>query len=104
MAFNDVGALEEFETGRGRMVVVDGTPVAVFRDGERIMAIHAVCVHRGGPLGDGTMTGGKVLCPWHLWEYDLTSGRCLSNPDASVAAYEVRVDSGRVLVAVGPRT
>ena len=30
-------------------------------------AMDNVCLHRGGPLGQGMIENGKVVCPWHGW-------------------------------------
>jgi nitrite reductase/ring-hydroxylating ferredoxin subunit len=44
--------------------------------------------------------GNEIVCPWHLWGFDVTSGACTGDPSISVPAYEVRVEDDRVLVSV----
>ena len=58
-----------------------------------------VCLHRGGPLGQGVIEGGKVICPWHGWAWDPKTGLAGSS-DAKVAVYAVKVDNSTVWVDV----
>lgn len=39
-----------------------------------ISAMDNTCLHRGGPLGQGVIEGGKVICPWHGWAWDPKTG------------------------------
>jgi len=113
-AWHDVGSLEELERG-GRLVArVGRREVGVVRDvwTGSLHAIRNRCPHSGGPLclglvreretgtpGRYALTGRRVLrCPWHGWEFDLDTGRCLDDPELAAAVYPVRVDAGRVLV------
>ena len=61
-------------------------------------AMDNVCVHRGGPLGQGVVLDGKVVCPWHGWMYDPKTGAADVNPDAHVSVYPIRVEGEDVLV------
>jgi len=61
-------------------------------------AMDNVCLHQGGPLGQGTIEKGKVVCPWHAWEYDPQSGAVGHNPNARVAVYPLKIENGDVLV------
>jgi|SRR5579871_418815 nitrite reductase (NADH) small subunit len=63
-----------------------------------IYAMDNVCLHRGGPLGQGTIEGGKVICPWHLWEWDPKTGEAGHNPNAKIAVYPVKIESGDVMI------
>ena len=60
------------------------------------LAINNVCPHRGGPLAEGTVEGGKVVCPWHQWEFDLATGT--GGEGSDVAAYTLNVSGLDVLV------
>ena len=115
---------EADEIGDGERVVVEleGREVGVFNvDGEFYAHLNW-CAHQGGPLCEGTLTGrvdasydrealrtevewvdeGETLiCPWHDWEYDVKSGRCISNPDFELPSYPVVVEDGTVFVDVG---
>jgi nitrite reductase (NADH) small subunit len=63
-------------------------------------AMDNVCLHRGGPLGQGMIEGGKVVCPWHGWEYDPRTGAVIHDPRAKVAVYPLKIENGDVLVEI----
>jgi nitrite reductase (NADH) small subunit len=62
-----------------------------------ICAIDNVCLHRGGPLGQGVIEKGKVVCPWHGWAWDPKTGAA-GTSGAKVAVYPVKIESGDVLI------
>jgi nitrite reductase (NADH) small subunit len=52
-----------------------------------------------GSPGRYELSGRRVLrCPWHGWEFDLGSGRCLDEPSLRAAVYPAEVADGRVRV------
>jgi nitrite reductase/ring-hydroxylating ferredoxin subunit len=59
-----------------------------------------VCLHRGGPLGQGTIEGSKLVCPWHGWQWDPQTGQAVHNANAKVAVYPLKIENGNVLVEV----
>ena len=93
-----VGLVSEFTAGKGRMVVVDGRHVAVFRLGDQFHAIDNLCLHRGGPLCDGPIANGVVTCPWHGWSYQIATGMMVQDPRVGVSKHDVRVEGDRVSV------
>ena len=112
-AWHDVAALEEIER-HGRVVArIGGREIGVLRgqDGD-LFGLRNRCPHHGAPLCLGSVrrrtTGGPgryelsptvvLRCPWHGWEFDLETGRCLDDGAARAATYPVRVEGGRVLV------
>ncbi len=97
-AFVRVGRLDDFRVGRGRRIEIEGTPVAVFRTKDRVIALDDTCPHMGASLADGTLRDGTVQCSWHEWRYDLETGRCPVRPWAVVRIHRVRVEAGEVLV------
>src|SRR5271170_6617453 len=66
----------------------------------KISVLDNVCPHHGGPLGEGTIEDGKVVCPWHVYAFDLTTGHCADARLPSAQVYEVRVAGDDVLVKV----
>jgi nitrite reductase/ring-hydroxylating ferredoxin subunit len=77
---------------------VGGRPVALFNVGGSFYALSNTCIHRGGPLGQGMLEGNVVMCPWHAWTYDVTTGLSTVNDAISVARYDVKVEDGQVYV------
>ncbi|MBI1970050.1 Rieske (2Fe-2S) protein [Candidatus Woesearchaeota archaeon] len=97
--FVEVAKVADIRAGEGKVVNVKGTPVALFNVDGNFHAMSNTCLHMGGPLGEGFLEGKKVTCPWHGWEYDVSTGICeLSG--AKVASYKVKVEEGKVLVAI----
>lgn len=93
-----VGTVDDFPEGQGRTVDVDGTPIAVFNVDGELHACHNTCLHKGGPLGEGMLEDGVVTCPWHGWQYDVTTGRSTADESLQVTPYEVAVRGGDVFV------
>ena len=62
-----------------------------------ISAMENTCRHQGGPLGQGVIAGGKVICPWHGWAWDPRTGQA-QTPGAKVAVYPVKIENGDVLI------
>jgi nitrite reductase (NADH) small subunit len=73
-----LGPLHLIPPGEGRNFEIAGERVAVFhtRVGE-VLATQANCPHRNGPLADGLVGGGSVICPLHAWKFDLSTGEPL---------------------------
>jgi nitrite reductase (NADH) small subunit len=63
-----------------------------------ITAMDNVCLHRGGPLGQGVIEKGKVVCPWHGWAWDPKTGQAVHNPNAKLALYPLKIENGDVLI------
>jgi nitrite reductase/ring-hydroxylating ferredoxin subunit len=65
-----------------------------------LSAMDNVCLHRGGPLGQGVVMGGRVVCPWHGWEYDPKTGAASHDPGAKVAVYPIKLEGDNVMVEI----
>jgi nitrite reductase (NADH) small subunit len=65
-----------------------------------ISAMDNVCLHRGGPLGQGVIEGNKLVCPWHGWQWDPKTGEAAHNSAAKVAVYPLKIENGDVLVEI----
>ncbi len=86
--------------GSGKTVEIEGNQIALFNVGDQFYAINNICIHRGGPLGEGDLAGNIVTCPWHAWEYDVTSGCTLHDPSKKVNSYELKIEGDDILVKV----
>jgi nitrite reductase (NADH) small subunit len=95
-----VAAVAELGDGQAKVVEVGARSVAVFNVAGQFYAIDNQCPHRGGPLGEGDVEGKIVVCPWHAWRWDVTTGSNANNPAVRVACYPVMVDEGVVFVSV----
>lgn len=97
-----VARLEDIPDQGARVIVVDNREIALFRQGEDVFALDNTCPHRGGPIGEGRITGGRVTCPWHEWTFEIATGLCTLNPAARLRQYPVRVEDGQVELSVYP--
>jgi nitrite reductase (NADH) small subunit len=93
-------AASDLTPGKCMEARVGGKAVALFNVDGVFHALSNTCVHRGGPLGQGMLDGTIVMCPWHAWTFDVTTGMSNVNPELSVARYEVKIEAGQVLVKV----
>ena len=81
-----------------REALIGDTPYAICHVGGEVRALSGVCPHRGGPLGQGQIHDGRVVCPYHLWEFDCRTGEYDYDPSQRVATFEVRVEDGEILL------
>ena len=93
----------EVVRGTGTVVSADNKQIALFHVDGAFYAIDNTCAHRGGPLGEGSLEGAVVTCPWHGWEYDVTSGACQTVETVQVTTYPVRVEGDQLVVEVPER-
>ena len=94
-----VAEVGDLAVGEGRVVETEGRTLALFNVDGTFYAIDNTCPHRGGPLGEGEIEGRVVTCPWHSWQYDVSTGESLTD-DLKVACYPVKVEGDAVLLAV----
>ncbi len=92
-----LGSLAQIPLGEGRNFQVAGTEVAVFHTRAGVYATQAECPHRQGPLADGLLGGATVICPFHAWKFDLTTGAPLMG-QCAIQTYPVRLTEGQELV------
>ena len=96
-----LGPVAQIPPGEGREFAIAGTLIAVFyaRNGE-IYATQATCPHRNGPLADGLLGGSTLVCPFHAWKFDLTTGSPLLG-DCAITIYPVRLSNdGQIFVTI----
>ena|SRR3984957_13403801 len=91
MALLRAARKDEIPAGSIREFQVDGNTLAISNVGGKFYAINNTCLHRGGPLGQGELDGKIVACPWHGWQYDVTTGKLAANPAVGVACYPIEV-------------
>jgi nitrite reductase (NADH) small subunit len=101
MAFVRAVAACDIAPGTIQEVDVNGKALAVANINGAFHAIDNTCLHRGGPLGDGAMEGKIVTCPWHGWQFDVTTGKSSQNPAVGVSCFTVEIRAGEVFVDVG---
>ena len=102
------------EPGRIHMIELGGHRVGLVKVGDEVHALADRCPHRGAPLCSGGRTvhgielddgapvrvaaRALIRCPWHKWDFDIASGRCLVHPTLRVRRYRVTVDQGEAVI------
>jgi nitrite reductase/ring-hydroxylating ferredoxin subunit len=89
--FVTVARVGELKDREGRQVTVEGRWVALFNVAGAYHAIDAICLHRGGPLAEGALRDCIVTCPWHGWQFDVTTGALVQDPVVGVTCHETRI-------------
>jgi nitrite reductase/ring-hydroxylating ferredoxin subunit len=112
-----VPACELPEPGRVAVVTIGHHRVGIMQVDGQIHALADRCPHRGAPLctsgeivtaierrADGTLDlgppGALIRCPWHRWDFDISTGTCPADPQMRVRTYPVRVEGQDVVVSL----
>lgn len=89
---------EDLPIGKSAIVLVDDVEIALFNYKEEIHAVANKCPHKGGPLGEGRVQEGVIVCPGHEWRFELKTGNSMQNPEMRVQAFPVRVKDEKIYV------
>ncbi len=116
-----VGRLDEFEEGSRKVISCDGTEVGVFNVNGELVAWYNQCAHLQGPVCQGRIyatvlepveanghtrmlqhsdSEKHIVCPWHGWEFSLTTGAHPGNPKARLRKAKLEISDGHVYVVV----
>ena len=88
------------DDGETKEITVGDKVICVANVNGTISAMDNVCLHRGGPLGQGVIADNKVVCPWHGWMWDPKTGAADQNPAARIAVYPIKLEGDDVYVQV----
>ena len=95
-----LGSAAAIPVGQGRCYVVNGQEIAVFRQRDgRLFATENRCPHRRGPLSEGIVGDGRVICPMHGHQFNLQTGTG-SEAHECVSLYEVGVEDGKLMLSM----
>ncbi len=82
--------------GQAREIAIEGkTYCLAYTQGVATVMDNA-CPHRGGPLGQGLVEHGKLICPWHAWAFDLKTGQATHSPQEKVEVYPAKLSDDAV--------
>ncbi len=100
----NLGPVEGIPMGQGHCFRIEGEDIAVFRgrDGS-ISAIENTCPHLKGPLAEGIIGDGKVVCPLHGHRFDLKTGKGSETPEC-VRTFEASLENGTIFIAYTPES
>ena len=77
---------------------VQGRALCVAHVNGAIAVLDGVCPHEGGPLGEGIIEDGRVVCPWHAWAYDCRTGENDFDPAIRLDCFSVKSDGDDILI------
>ncbi|HLY12631.1 MAG TPA: Rieske (2Fe-2S) protein [Planctomycetota bacterium] len=102
MTLVSLGSVDKVPNGQGFCFIVGVEEIAVFRQRDgKVFAVQNRCPHKQGPLSEGVLGAGVVICPFHGHKFDLSSGK---GPDGEqLQVYPVREKEGQLLLALEPR-
>ncbi len=90
--------IEEIEEDRAKIFTVKNERVAIFKYAGKLSAIHNVCKHQGGPLGEGKIIDGCITCPWHGYQYLPRNGQSPPPFTEKVATYKLKLENKSIYI------
>lgn len=100
MAFQKAIKISDVPEGGVAKAVVNKRELAIVHRGGSFFALDGVCTHEGGPLGEGTIDGEELVCPWHEGRYHIQTGE--ANPETDwvtdIKSFPVKVQDDYVWV------
>ena len=98
MPFTPIVKIDELTAGQPYATRAGGKDLVLCRVDDEVHAVDGVCPHVGGPLGQGALHGRMLVCPWHGWEFDCTTGQHDRLAGCRLTTYAVTIREGEVLV------
>lgn len=102
MAFTKALRVSDVPEGSVAKAVVNEREIAIIHSGGSFYALDGICTHEAGPLGEGTLDGEELVCPWHEGRYSVRTGE--ANPETDwvtdVRSFPVKVEDGHVWVDI----
>jgi len=96
----NLGSISRIPLGQGRCYVVGSDEIAVFRQRDgRLFATQNRCPQRQGPLAEGVLGGGRIICPLHAHRFNLDTGSG-SEPTECIHVYSVQEVAGDILLSL----
>lgn len=95
-----VGPLSDLPAGAMKEIERGEVTYAVCNIEGQLHCIEGTCPHAGGPLGQGTLNGNYVTCPWHGFEFDCRTGVNDFDEDMRVQTFPVVLQDGEILIDV----
>ena len=101
--FIEVCLTSEIPEDCAKTIIVEGENIAIFKYDGKLSAVHNVCKHQMGPLGEGRIVDGCITCPWHGYQYKPEDGQAPPPFTEKLKTYELKVLDGKVWVNPVPK-
>lgn len=96
--FYEVVAVEDISEKCATTVFINGENIAIFKYDNKVSAVHNVCRHQMGPIGEGKIVNGCITCPWHGYQYLPENGQSPPPFTEKLNTYQVKIIKGKVWV------
>ena len=73
--------------------------ILVYFDGQQYFAFGGICPHAKWPLELGKISHHRLTCAGHSWEFDVSNGKCISNPGRDLKCFTIKEDSDQVIIS-----
>ena len=100
MSRHRIAAVKELDSASGHEFAIAGRIVALFHVDGTWYAMDGICLHSGGPLANGAISGCVVTCPWHGWQFDVTTGKHQLNDRFRQPTFPVEIEDGSIYVTL----
>ena len=83
-----------------RAITVNRKKLCAVKSGDKIVFTQAYCPHAGAGLSGGWCKDGKLICPFHRYEYDLKTGRGAAGQGDYIDIYPSEMRSDGIYVGL----
>ena len=101
--FYEVCSIQDLDEKCAKTVFINGENIAIFKYDGKLSAVHNVCKHQMGPLGEGKIIDGCITCPWHGYQYKPEDGQSPPPFTEKVKTYEVKTVKDIIWVNPKPK-
>lgn len=98
--WHPAAAESELPPGAAKECVAGDRIIALFNVDDTLYALDGICPHQGGPLGKGTLQGCILTCPWHGWQFDVSTGQHQASKSLVHGKFPVKIEGGQIFVAL----
>ena len=92
------GSLSTLPPGAMISASLEGREIVLCNDNGTIHALDGLCPHRNGPLAQGNFLDGRLICPWHAWEFHCDTGCYDYNSDIRLQRFPVTIHDGDIYI------
>ncbi len=90
--------LSEIEEDRAKICRIGKEHIAIFKYNGKLSAIHNICKHQGGPLGEGKVIDGCITCPWHGYQYLPHNGQSPPPFTEKLTTYQLKIEEDKIYI------
>ncbi|MDK3161900.1 non-heme iron oxygenase ferredoxin subunit [Kamptonema cortianum] len=96
--FIKIGTVNDIPPGKCKGINLQGEDIGIYNVDGQFCAMENTCPHMGAPLSQGHVKDGVVMCPLHMWKFDVKTGKSLTAPGADLQTFEIKVEGGDIFL------